>query len=347
MASPADGLHDPLPVTPGRPGSDFAVDPYPGTRPAGSWVMDRAERCWPVVPDEGMPSGWAVVSSPVVSSPVVSSPVGRQPKGRQSEGRQSEGRQSEGRQPEGRQPEGRQPEGRQCLDAWLAGQGASRVADRVPLLSYGSNACPGKVIMNGTPLPVVNLACEMAGLASVWCTGLTRAGRLPATLAAVPEHSETAVVTLADAAELARLDVVEGRTTGWYALQILHTGRVTLENGARVPRPAAYVGARPERHPALVDGRFALRAATPVLVPAGAGVPAPVPAGAGTGAPGRGAPVAVPGPHPQPIGDDVEPGTYPDPGDWRGFTPPGSAPRARPGAHVSAAPDSPPIEARR
>ncbi|MEV6301850.1 gamma-glutamylcyclotransferase family protein [Actinoplanes sp. NPDC051861] len=224
----------PGPVRPGQPAADFAVDPYPGCRPAGSWVIDRAGRCWPVTPDEGMPSGWAV--------------------------------------------------GGRCLDAWLTGQGATPLAGRIPLLSYGSNACPGKVLANGTPLPVVSLACEMDGLASAWCTGRTRAGRIPATLAAVPAHSETAVVMMADPAELAVLDVIEGRATGWYALRILDTGRVTLENGARVLRPAAYVGARPERLPAVTGGRLALR----------------------TGEPAPGNPMP---------GEDVPLGTYPHPGE--------------------------------
>jgi gamma-glutamylcyclotransferase (GGCT)/AIG2-like uncharacterized protein YtfP len=235
----------------GRPASDYPVDPYPGERPTGSWVIDRDERCLPVAPDEGMPSGWAVLSATRV-----------------------------------------------CLDSWLAAQGATRLADRIPLLSYGSNACPGKVLRNRTPLPVVSLACEMEGLASAWCTGTTMAGRLPTTLAAVParaesavpgraasEHVESAVVTMADREELARLDVVEGRATGWYTLRILHTGRVTLENGARIARPAAYIGSRPERRPAVADGGLALRTA------------APRPGSAG------------------PVGDEVPPGSYPHPGE--------------------------------
>ncbi|MFC4071612.1 gamma-glutamylcyclotransferase family protein [Actinoplanes subglobosus] len=195
-------------VRPGQPATDFPVDPYPGRRPSGSWVIDREQRCWPVRPDEGRPSGWAVIG----------------------------------------------PASTDCLDRWLTDRGATPLAGRIPLLSYGSNACPGKILMNATPLPAVNLACEIDGLASVWCTGTTRAGRIPSTLAAVPAHTEPAVMAMTTPAELARLDVVEGRPTGWYALQILHTGRVTLENGARVLRPAAYVGARPERRPTLIDG---------------------------------------------------------------------------------------------
>ncbi|MEV0900986.1 gamma-glutamylcyclotransferase family protein [Actinoplanes sp. NPDC049802] len=231
-------------VFPGQSATDYAVDPYPGTRPVGSWVIDQDERCWPVVPDEAMPSGWAVVAA---------------------------------------------PNSRVCLDTWLTGQGAAPLAGRVPVLSYGSNACPGKVLANMTPLPAVNLACEMEGLASVRCTG-----GAPVTLASVPKHTETAVVTMATPADLRVLDVVEGRRGGWYTLQTLHTGRVVLENGARVPRPAAYVGARPERHPLLVDGRPVPR--TLAAVPSGEGHTGDATV-------------------PEPIGDTVPVPEYPSPGE--------------------------------
>ncbi|SNY54914.1 hypothetical protein [Paractinoplanes atraurantiacus] len=214
-----------------RPAADFLVDPYPGERPGGSWLVDADGMCLPVGPDDAMPSGWSV-------------------------------------------------QGAQCLDAWLVRNDAAPLADRVPLLSYGANACPGKVMLNGTPLPVVNLACEMTDLASVWCAGPTRVGRTPSTLTAMPGHRETAVVTMAVPAQLAVLDAVEGRHAGVYALQTLHTGAVTLENGVRVPRPLAYVGVRPQRFPLLIDGRPLLRVAVDydtatALRRSAAGEPAP------------------------------------------------------------------------
>jgi hypothetical protein len=269
----------PGPVRPGQPATDYAVDPYPGERPGGSWVVDRNGRCQPVVPDEAMPSGWAVLSA---SEPKL------------------------------------------CLDAWLVRQGADPIAERVPLLSYGSNACPGKVLANGTPLPAVNLACEMEGLAAVWCAGTTRRGRTPVTLAAVPGHSETAVVTMATAAELAALDVAEGRLSGWYALQVLHTGRVVLENGAQVLRPVAYVGARQERHPHLVGGRPMLRVdvnhdAAALLRRSS----------------------TQEGVRPRPIGDDVRPGTLLDP-DPRARSPDGARRR---GDRIENADEAPPARA--
>ncbi|GAA0485946.1 hypothetical protein Ade02nite_09580 [Paractinoplanes deccanensis] len=195
-----------------RRATDYLIDPYPGERPAGSWVVDPAGWCRPVTPHGGTPSGWAV-------------------------------------------------DGAECVDAWLTRHGAAPLAGRVPLVSYGANACPAKVLANGTPLPVVSLACVLEDLGSVWCAGTTRAGRTPSTLAPLPGHRETAVVTMAVPAQLAVLDAVEGRHVGVYALEPLRTGTVTLEDGARVERPLAYVGVRPDRRPLLVDGSPVLRTA--------------------------------------------------------------------------------------
>lgn len=178
-------------VLPGQPATDFAVDPYPGQRPYGSFVIDRNARCWPVRVDESRASGWVVEDN----------------------------------------------DQSVCLDAWLCDQGASPLADRVPLLGYGSNASPGKVVVNGTPLPSVHLACTMEDLASVWCVGDTRAHRTPVTLDVVPGHVEEAVVMMCDLEEMVRLDEVEGRGSGWYELVLLESGRVILENGAHPASP--------------------------------------------------------------------------------------------------------------
>lgn len=200
-------------VAAGQPATDYAVDPYPGQRPYGSFVIDRDARCWEVRVDESRASGWAVEGN----------------------------------------------DGAVCLDAWLRDQGATPLANRVPLLGYGSNASPGKVVANGTPLPSVHLACTMEDLASVWCVGDTRAARTPVTLDVVPDHVEAAVVMMCDLDELARLDHVEGRNSRWYDLVLLESGRVVLENGAHLPRPAVYVGGRGERCPMRLAGRPLLR----------------------------------------------------------------------------------------
>ena len=147
-------------VTPGQDASGYRVDPYPGQRPYGSFVIDDEGLCWPVSPDEAQPSGWAVSGD----------------------------------------------EDSVCLDEWLATFGAAPLAERIPLVGYGSNASPGKVLANGTPLPSVHLACTLEDLASVWCSGDTAAGRTPLTLDVLPGHSEEAVVMMCDLAEMRTLD---------------------------------------------------------------------------------------------------------------------------------------------
>ncbi len=282
--TPAVGEHDPVRrLVPGEPAASYAPSPYPGERPAGSFVIDTDGLCWPVRPDDSQPSGWCVEDDA----------------------------------------------GARCLDAWLAEREATPLSERVPLLGYGSNACPGKVLRNGTPLPAVHLAATMTDLASAWCTGETRAGHTPVTLVAAPGHVEEAVMMMVDGAELHELDRVEGRSVGRYHLVLLEEGRVVMENGEHVPHPAAYVGASGFRVPVLMAGRPLLRAdldlAQSTLLRA------VVPTVEGDGAPlGRVVPAST---HPKPadcVADPVSPPTdavprtawrfsrtAPDPGEQR------------------------------
>src|SRR3712207_190953 len=62
------------------------------------------------------------------------------------------------------------------LDDWLADRGAAPVADRVPVLCYGSNVCPTKLTWlhtaPGLRGPTVHLHARCDGLAAVWASGL-------------------------------------------------------------------------------------------------------------------------------------------------------------------------------
>lgn len=150
-------------------------------------------------------------------------------------------------------------EGSVCLDRWLVSQGASPMAGRVPVLSYGSNACPAKALDNRT-LPAVNLACRMEDLAAAWCAGVRGHGDVPATLVGVRGHCESAFVTFCTQDDLRRLDVIEGRTSASpvYELVVLEQGRVVLDNGYEVARALAYVGARESRWPLCLRGEVLL-----------------------------------------------------------------------------------------
>ena len=145
------------------------------------------------------------------------------------------------------------------LDDWLASRGAAPLAERVPVLAYGSNACPSKISWLRTTHrldgPVIVLRAECAGLAAVWAAGLrVRDGQRPATLAACPGVVETPAVWLATARQVAALDRCEGRGQR-YQLTSLTTGRVRTEDGSTIDGVLAYTGHARERAPLLVDGR--------------------------------------------------------------------------------------------
>ena len=145
------------------------------------------------------------------------------------------------------------------LDDWLSAVDAAPMSARVPVLAYGSNACPGKMTWLrdnlGLAGPVVALRALCTDVAAVWASGLRKWGTgRPATLAAMPGVAEHHVVWLADQEQVAVLDVCEGRGSR-YDLVRLHSGRVVGEDGTVWERPLVYTSAAPTRYPLLVDGR--------------------------------------------------------------------------------------------
>lgn len=158
--------------------------------------------------------------------------------------------------------------GGECLDTALARHGAPPSAARVPLLAYGSNACPSKISWmrgeRGLAGPVVVLRVRTEGLAAVWSAGRRVVDdQRPATLAAVPGVAEEHAVWLAAPEQFAALDTVEGRDADppRYRLARVATGRVTLVDAVGViDRPWAYLAPevptgdpRTDRRPLHVD----------------------------------------------------------------------------------------------
>ncbi|GAB3461815.1 hypothetical protein [Actinophytocola sediminis] len=151
------------------------------------------------------------------------------------------------------------------LDDWLATRDAAPLAARLPVLCYGSNACPSKLTWLrdtlGLPGPAVLLRARCTGLAAVWAAGLRVVDdQRPATLAAMPGVRETHAIWLATTDQVRVLDRCEGRGSR-YRLAVVTTGEVRLDDDALVDRPLAYVaaetdGSRPRlvRYPLLVDG---------------------------------------------------------------------------------------------
>ncbi|MPZ81515.1 MAG: gamma-glutamylcyclotransferase [Actinophytocola sp.] len=182
-------------------------------------------------------------------------------------------------------PSGWRLEDGRDLDQWLAERGAKPLTERVPLLCYGSNACPSKLTwLRGTlglPGPAVLLRARCTGLAAVWAAGLRVVDdQRPATLAAMPGVAEVHAVWLATPEQVRVLDRCEGRNSR-YRLGHVTTGEVRLDDGALLDRPLAYVAApggtgRTVRHPLLVGGRPVRCAEVPQAAAAAlAGEPAP------------------------------------------------------------------------
>ena len=179
----------------------YPEEPYPGSRPAWSFVIDRDNCVLRVCADLLAPSGWALEQAGT------------------------------------------------CLDGWLASHNVARLAERVPVLSYGSNPCPAKLVRLALSRPIVSLACTLADHAAVWASGRRQPdGSRVATIASRPGHRELHFVTFVEAGDLEELDSVEGHP-GWYRRQPLPSRHVVLVNGRTVPGLLTYVGQSPHRIP--------------------------------------------------------------------------------------------------
>jgi hypothetical protein len=145
------------------------------------------------------------------------------------------------------------------LDQWLAERDAPPLAARIPVLAYGSNACPAKIswlrAVHGLDGPAIVLRATCFGLAAVWAAGLRqRDGQRPATLVASAGAVETHAVWLATPDQIRALDRCEGRGLR-YRLAKLDTGRVETEDGTAIDGVLAYLGQDETRAALLVAGQ--------------------------------------------------------------------------------------------
>lgn len=151
--------------------------------------------------------------------------------------------------------------GRVDLDDWLGEQAAPPLAERIPVLSYGSNRCPSKITWLRQALgldgPVVVLRARTEGVTAVWAHGFrARDGQRPVVLAAsTGSVAEDHALWFATPEQVAVLDRCEGRGDR-FRLARLRTGTVHTEDGARINEPWCYVGHGAIRRPLLVDGRM-------------------------------------------------------------------------------------------
>lgn len=200
---------------------EFPADPYPGTRPSGSFAhLKRAG--YFLNPDSTTPSGWRV---------------------------------SDHDGPD--------------LNRWLSQIGAAPMAERLPILAYGSNANPSKISWLRDELglqgPALVIRARCVGIAAVWSAGVrARDHQRPAVLGALPGVTEDHTVWYVTPDQRRVLDLCEGRGER-YQLSWVHAP-IHLEGGQVLEYVLAYT-ARPEvvgqdvpphlnRSPLLVDGKL-------------------------------------------------------------------------------------------
>lgn len=136
------------------------------------------------------------------------------------------------------------------LDDWLSAHGAPSMRNRSPVLSYGSNACPSKLVTmrhrDGLRGPVVMTRCRVEGWAAAWCVGHRRDGAVPATLVAAP-GTEEHFLWWVDDSQWPALDRCEG-APAVYELQPF-PGLVHSTDGNAIAGVHAYVGVAANRLP--------------------------------------------------------------------------------------------------
>lgn len=154
---------------------------------------------------------------------------------------------------------------RQHQGPWLAdvllGLGIDSLG-LVPLLTYGSNACPGRLVekfghgprglrrLDGIALiPVI-----MRGATVAWSCQPSRRGVLPYTLARDPAAAHEAHLMLVPPDLVEDLDRSEGRAGTFYVAARLTDVTTALPNGQQWSQPLAYVGVG-ERGPLIAEGR--------------------------------------------------------------------------------------------
>jgi hypothetical protein len=132
------------------------------------------------------------------------------------------------------------------LDDWLRAAGTPVMAERTPVLSFGSNRCPSKVVAQGGPF--VNLECRTKGLAAVWSHGARRDGQTVATLVSASEHEAVFFLSMCSTTDIELLDAVEGLGHRYERVQLDPT-QLVLEDGTSPAEASAYVGVHPIRWP--------------------------------------------------------------------------------------------------
>jgi hypothetical protein len=110
------------------------------------------------------------------------------------------------------------------LDYFLKSNNLSPLKDRIAVLAYGSNACPGQLLNKCIEQPRLDnlpvLYGKLHGAAAVYCHRLSGNGYVPATLASSKTEQST-WITLLTSEQLHAMDISEGRPTYYQFARIL------------------------------------------------------------------------------------------------------------------------------
>ncbi len=149
----------------------------------------------------------------------------------------------------------------QQVGPWLVGDGLAELADLyVPMLAYGSNACPGRLVEKfarsfpvGSELDrIVAVGATVIGAQRAWVCSHTDRGVLPVTIAAAPDRELECHVLLLPARLIPKMDRSEGRATGHYAAVRLTGTEARLDGGQIWRQPLSYLGCA-TRAPLVID----------------------------------------------------------------------------------------------
>ena len=136
---------------------------------------------------------------------------------------------------------------------------AASLATHIPLLTYGSNACPGRMVEkfgdDAERLHGILVFRAMASnLARAWCARPASSGVLPYTIVGAADETEVHVVLLPRHL-ISIMDESEGRGASLYVVGRLTECEVRLPDGQTWQRPLTYIGTG-KFGPLVIDGKL-------------------------------------------------------------------------------------------
>ncbi len=125
----------------------------------------------------------------------------------------------------------------------------------IPLLSYGSNACPGRLAQKfSDPDGIVVLPATAYGIERAWSCNINSNDAVPATLIDAPNAGLACHLLLLPTRLGEQMDRTEGRSGPYYDLCRLTSVTMQLGTGAKWEYPLSYLG-KERRGPLTLRGK--------------------------------------------------------------------------------------------